>query len=177
MSEHLDQAAAPCCLGDVPTYRRILVALDGSALAESALPQVAMLAQQCGAAVTLLRVVTPRGPLVAEVPEGALQPSPPTELPPATDRVWREVAEYLGALQRRLGAEGLVVDCSQRGGRAADAIVAEARRVGADVILVATHGRGELGRQVLGSVADEVLRQAPCPVLILRPAQRATSQN
>jgi menaquinol-cytochrome c reductase iron-sulfur subunit len=158
-------------------YRRILVALDGSTLAECALPHVAMLAQVFGAAVTLLRVVTPRGPLVAEVPEGALQPSLPAPVPPASDVAWREVTEYLGILQARLRAEGIFAACSQCGGRAADAIVAEAQRVEADVIIVATHGRGELGRLVLGSVADEVLRRAPCPVLVLRPTDRTPSTS
>src|SRR5438045_417450 len=85
MSKHPSQAAVPCRLGTAPTYRRILVALDGSALAECSLPHVAMLAQRLGAAVTLLRVVTPRGPLVAEVPDGALHLSAPAQAPRQTD--------------------------------------------------------------------------------------------
>jgi len=177
MSEPPSQTAVPCRVSTAPTYRRILVALDGSALAESSLPHAAMLARQLGAAVTLLRVVTPRGPLAAEVPEGALQVSPPARVPPLMHPAWREVADYLGTLGTRLRAEGLVVDCSQREGQTVDALVAEAQRLGADLIVVATHGRGELGRLVLGSVADELLRRAPCPVLVLRQASRPAPQD
>ncbi|HSE94887.1 MAG TPA: universal stress protein [Methylomirabilota bacterium] len=60
-------------------------------------------------------------------------------------------------------ARGAVVD-----GVAHEAIVAEAERLGAEMIVMGTHGRGGLARFLLGSVADRVIRLAPCPVLTVR---------
>jgi hypothetical protein len=79
MSQPSSPAAAPSRGGPAPTYGRILVALDGSALAECSLPHAAMLARHLGAAVTLLRVVPPRGPLGCGSARGcvaAVSPSP-----------------------------------------------------------------------------------------------------
>lgn len=160
---------SPESQGAVSPYRRIVVALDGSERAERILPQVAMLARQFGAAVTLVRVITPPGPLVSEVPEGAVQDDRASSAPAAcTDRERCEAAGYLQALADHLRAEGLTVTCLESTGQAAEAIVEGARVVRADLIAMTTHGRSELARHVLGSVADDVLRRADCPVLLLR---------
>jgi nucleotide-binding universal stress UspA family protein len=54
----------------------------------------------------------------------------------------------------------------------ADAIIEYARRHSVDLIVVGTHGRGRIPRAVLGSVADRVVRQATCPVMVVRPGRR-----
>jgi nucleotide-binding universal stress UspA family protein len=146
-----------------------VVALDGSERAERILPQVAMLARQFGASVTLVRAITRPGPPVPEVPEGAIRGNRAAAAPtPCADRERGKTARYLSALADRLRAEGLMVDWLEAEGPAAAAIVQRARELGADLIAMTTHGRSELARHVLGSVADEVMRRADCPVLVLR---------
>ena len=90
---------------------------------------------------------------------------------------------YLEEVAGRLRAEGLQVEAVVRQGGAASAILAEAEATGADLLLVATEVRDGLARLVLGSVADELLRRAPCPVLFVRteapggaPAGQAPAQ-
>jgi nucleotide-binding universal stress UspA family protein len=60
-------------------------------------------------------------------------------------------------------------------GPPAKEIVRVARSVGADLVIVGTHGRRGVRRLVLGSVAEEVLRSAPCPVLVVRGKDWAAS--
>lgn len=139
-------------------YERILVALDGSERAERVLPYVAPLADKFGASVTLLRATTSVGMVVA----GDIDPTPLLE----AER--QEATAYLAALAARLAEVGLTVSTASPEGPAADALVEHARRTGADLIALTTHGRGGLGRLLFGSVADAVLRHAPCPVLLVR---------
>lgn len=145
-------------------YARVLVPLDGSELAEVALPHVVGAARPSNAAVVLLRVLPPLPPAV--LPEGTFVD---------WDQVQREaLAEaraYVEQVQRRLAAEGLTVTTEVRSGEAAGTIVETARELRADLIVMATHGRSGLGRWVLGSVADRVVRAAHVPVLLIRPAE------
>ena len=164
-----ERAADQQDLGSVTTYRRMAVALDGSERAERILPHVVLLAKQLHAVVTLLRVITPPGPLVPEVPEGATRCECRAGAPaPEHEQQRWETGLYLWAIADRLRAAGLTVDWLEAEGRAAEAIVAGARGIGADLIAMTTHGRSELGRHVLGSVADDVIHEADCPVLLLR---------
>jgi nucleotide-binding universal stress UspA family protein len=164
-----ERTEGPQDLGSLSSYRRIVVALDGSERAERILPHVVLLAQQFRAAVTLVRVVTPGGPLVPEVPDGAVVHGRTVHAPsPDAERQRWEAGHYVRALADRLRAEGLSVDWLEAEGPAAEAIVARARGLGADLIAMTTHGRSELARHMLGSVADAVVRQADCPILLLR---------
>jgi nucleotide-binding universal stress UspA family protein len=80
----------------------------------------------------------------------------------------QEAAAYLAALAQGLRGRGRDVEHVQPEGLVAEVIVAHADHTGAGLIAMTTHGRGGLGRLVLGSVADEVLRSACCPVLLVR---------
>jgi nucleotide-binding universal stress UspA family protein len=71
----------------------------------------------------------------------------------------------------RLEAAGVAVERRRLDGPAGESVVAAAREGGADLIAMTTHGRGGLGRLVMGSVADYVLQHAPCPVLLVRSTQ------
>jgi universal stress protein A len=62
-------------------------------------------------------------------------------------------------------------------GDPAESIVAAASSEGADLVIVGSHGRGALGRMLLGSVSDQVVRNAPCPVLVARTAQPAVPSS
>jgi nucleotide-binding universal stress UspA family protein len=135
---------------------KILVPLDGSALAESALGTAIDLATDRSATLMLLRAAEAH----------TLPGTDPTE---AQVQVVREAEEYLDAVAARLAAQGVKnVETSVWYGPADSAIVDAARLRKADLIVMSTHGRTGLGRLILGSVAESVLRGTTMPILLLR---------
>jgi nucleotide-binding universal stress UspA family protein len=145
---------------DVRTFEHGLVLLDGSDLAETILESAASLAQATGSRLTLTHVVSSRG--LSGV--GFLTPS--AHIIEALDRA----EEYLAAIALRLRADGIEVDtCVRVGDRPAPTIKRIAETLYADVIAIATHGYGGLKKAILGSVAEEILRSSPVPLLVRRP--------
>lgn len=138
---------------------KILVPLDGSALAEAALPRALELAQDSGAKVELLRAV-----------EASTLPGvDPTE---AQIKVVQEGETYLADVAARLRAGGVqAVETSVWYGPAAYAIVEAGQLHKADLIVMTTHGRSGLGRFILGSVAESVLRGTTVPIFLIRAAE------
>ena len=138
---------------------RILIPLDGSALAESALGKATELAGDGTATLMLLRAAEAR----------SLPGVDPTE---AQVEVVREAEEYLMGVAARLATEGIKrVETSVWYGPSASAIIDAARLRKADLIVMSTHGRSGLGRLILGSVAESVLRGTTTPILLLRAAE------
>lgn len=142
-------------------FEKILVPLDGSALAELALPTAAQLAKEQRGTVVLMRA--------AEAPwlsgEGVVE---------AQVAIVREAEEYLGALADRLrAAEGHEVDTSVWYGAPAASIIDAAKSQHADLIVMTSHGRSGLGRLILGSVAESVLRGTTTPILLVRATNAA----
>jgi nucleotide-binding universal stress UspA family protein len=136
---------------------KILVPLDGSPLAETALGPALDLASGWGASVLLLRAAEAHG----------LPGTDPTE---AQVEVVREAEEYLDSVTRRFrGAPTAGISTSVWYGAPAEAIAEAARFNRVDMIVMTTHGRSGLGRMFLGSVAESVLRSTPTPVLVLHP--------
>ncbi|RPH99758.1 MAG: universal stress protein, partial [Zetaproteobacteria bacterium] len=134
---------------------RILVPLDGSPLAEAVIPQVAELAALRKAEVVLLRV--------------ALAHTLPGADPVAAQvRAVDEAEAYLLRVERDLVARGLPVVRAVRYGRPAEEILDHARVGGVSLIAMSTHGRTGIRRWVLGSVAEQVARRSPVPVLLWR---------
>lgn len=125
-------------------YKRILVPLDGSPLAESILPEVAVLAGD-GAELILMRAV------------------PPTDLP----RWGTHAEQYVSALTRTLESKYARVLGLVRQGEPAGAIVDTAAEHRCDLIAMTTHGYGGLNRWIFGGVAERVVRHAPVPVLAM----------
>ncbi len=132
-------------------YHRILVALDGSALAEQALAHAAGLAERFGATLILLRVTAP--------PAGAVE---------ALDADRRDADRYLAGLYDRLTATGLRVHYQRPEGPPAALVLQHARQQDADLIALTPRGRSSKRTPTLGSVAAAVVRAAPCPVLLVR---------
>jgi nucleotide-binding universal stress UspA family protein len=143
----------------------ILVPLDGSALAEEALASVGLLAERPGARLHLLRVVEP--PSYTFYGEGyAYVPlDEAAELQGARD--------YLNEVAGRLVASGTSVEVEVTIGLPSAVIPRVAQEQQADVIAMATHGRGGLARLVLGSVATGTLQRAHVPLLLTRPTALA----
>jgi nucleotide-binding universal stress UspA family protein len=139
------------------TIDRVLVPLDGSPLAEMALPTaIELLGDRPDATLILLRAAEART-LPGIDPTGAQV------------AVVREAEEYLEAVAGRLRDDGIPqVKTSVWYGAAAPAIVQAARTAKADLIVMSTHGRSGLGRLVLGSIAESVLRGTRTPILLLR---------
>jgi nucleotide-binding universal stress UspA family protein len=135
--------------------KTILVPLDGSLLAELALAPAIDLARDKGAKLVLLRAA-----------EAHTTVADPTE---AQVAVVREAEEYLAGVRTRVLEDGLDdIETSVWYGPPAEAIVEAARYRLADLIVMSSHGRSGLGRLVLGSVAERVLRATPTPILLIR---------
>jgi len=137
------------------TYRTILVALDGSLLAERALPFARRLAVGTGACLVLARAVTARTD----------RPDPDAE---------GEAEAYLKRIVRQERGHGRT-HLAVLAGEPAPALLAYARSRAADLVVMATHGRSGLGRWLYGSVADAVLRGSELPVLLV-PAGGGTGE-
>lgn len=145
-------------------YRTIMVPLDGSDFSRQALPPAADLASRTGARVRLVCVHTglPPGP-GGTVPE---------ELARADDELAEEQRAMLESAAEELRSRGLEVEVGLERG----SVVGELERVAgeeADLVVMATHGRGPLTRLWLGSTADGLVRRCTEPVLLVRPREDA----
>ncbi|MBI4591538.1 MAG: universal stress protein [Candidatus Rokubacteria bacterium] len=138
---------------------KILVPLDGSSLAEAVLPKAVELAESSGARLLLLRAAEARVIPGADATEAQV-------------KVVTEAEDYLAQVGDRLAALGVKdVETSVWYGPAAYAIVEAARLHKVDLIAMTTHGRSGLGRFILGSVAESVLRGTTTPILLIRVAE------
>ena len=153
-------------------YKKILVTLDGSKLAELALSHVIEVAAH-GAQVHLLSVMAEdRVSEIAALASAMSQPvtTPREQWPPVhTSNDPRGIyarEDYLRQVSEWLEQVGLRVSVEVRPGNIVDTIVSVARD-GFDVVVMVTHGRTGLSRVALGSVAEGVLHRSPCPVLII----------
>lgn len=151
-------------------YQQIVVALDGSAEAERILPHVEALAKGFASKVELVWATESPEMIVAETlpvapPEEPVLPVDPL---PLVQQEHRDARSYLSDVAERLRARGISVSYEDPEGSPSDVILETASRLGADLIALTTHGRGAIGRLVLGSVAAEVVRRSACPVLMIR---------
>jgi len=148
-------------------YQRILVALDGSSLAECSLEHAKAIARGCNAAeVVLLHVVEP---LSASTLEALVEAG--SEL---TEKVElenkQEPINYLEKINAQLKKEGIHCRSVVIDGKAADEIMSYSEKNAIDLIIMTTHGRSGVSRWFFGSVADKVSRHAKVPVLLISPA-------
>ena len=144
-------------------FRRVLVALDGSNLAERALEAAAVLGSMDGATFELVQAIDPL-PVAVSI----YLPHTVELVEDAVEAEAERAGAYLERVRRALQHKGydastLVISDAEP----ARAILRHAEASGAHLIALGTHGRRGLGRVVLGSVADTVLRGASCPVLIV----------
>ncbi len=149
-------------------YRRILVPLDGSTLAEAALPHAVAVARRFEASLTLLQVVTTL-PVAAAIDAGATAGAETVMSVEALEASEQAAHEYLDQVTQRRELGDIPVQAKVVRGRPAREIARLARGEGVDLIVMSTHGRSGLGRLVFGSVADQVLRESGIPILLVRP--------
>jgi nucleotide-binding universal stress UspA family protein len=145
-------------------YRRILVAVDGSAASNKGLREALRLARAEGASVCLLHVVNEFPAFAAmDGMAGAV-----VDLVPALREGGKRVLAKAKAVAAKAGVPAKTLLSERIGGPAADPIVREARKQRADLIVLGTHGRRGVRRLVLGSDAEQVVRTASVPVLLVR---------
>lgn len=144
-------------------YNNILVPLDGSELAETALPHARALAHAFQSTITLISIIEP----VAVYPQPGMI-GPVLSVAVNVEDEMDNSKKYLNELKEQLENEGLTVDISVLGGDPASHICDYALSHGTDLIVMSTHGRSGIKRWVYGSVADRVLHGAKTPVLLVR---------
>jgi nucleotide-binding universal stress UspA family protein len=157
-------------------YTRILVTHDGSELASAAFPHAAYLARALGLPVVLLRVTDSATETLARMSSGWVPPNRTTAEIAATEaeRLRTAAVDALDRLSDDMRASGVErVNIEVAVGEAGPAIVDAVKRLRCDLIVTSTRGRSGLGRALLGSVADYVVRHSPVPVLIVRAADGA----
>jgi nucleotide-binding universal stress UspA family protein len=144
--------------------KKILVPLDGSVLAEAALAPAVELAMKTGAQMlVLLRAAEAHTMPMADPSEAQVT-------------AVRTAEEYLAGARERVVKAGFErVETSVWYGPPAEAIVEAAAFRKADLIVMSSHGRSGLGRLVLGSVAETVLRGTTVPILLIRPGNAPVS--
>jgi len=136
-------------------FRTFLVAVDRSEPALWAVAEAVRLAEPLGARVYLVHVVDPA---VSSSVELAFDE--PGRVPALIDAAQKLLDSFVERVPKDLAGQKLV-----REGRATVEIVEAAKEIAADLIVMGTHGRGAIGRVLLGSVAEAVVREAQCPVL------------
>lgn len=153
-------------------YERIVVPLDGSDLAEQALPDAEELARATGTPVHLLRVVDFPASSISYVYGGVME-SQAISMQLEDARAMAE--SYLDALARQIEEQGITVTSEVRQGVPVQELV-DAMSPG-DLFVLATHGRSGMARWFLGSVAEEITRRATVPVLLVRTSPTGASSR
>lgn len=151
-------------------YHQILVAFDGSPTSEKALDEAIRLARLTGARLRLLHVVDE----LSYVNGFETAMNYANEIVP----LMQAAGEKLLALGRKKAADkGVDADSVLivgGPGRIYEQVAEQARSVKADLIVVGSHGRRGIGRVLMGSDAEQIVRTAPVPVLVVRGAEDVT---
>jgi nucleotide-binding universal stress UspA family protein len=168
-------AARPALLQDrhsahASRVKNVLVPLDGSAFAEQAIPLALGIAEQCGAVLHLVHVLVPvdvLGPYDALYSAGA-----------SLAAIKREKRRYLRDLIEKISASSSALVASRViDGRAVSSSLHDVPGLDTDLVVMATHGRGTLGRFWSGSVAHSLLQRMSAPVILVRGADTPVTFN
>jgi nucleotide-binding universal stress UspA family protein len=140
-------------------YKRIVVPLDGSPLAEQALPHAMAQAAQFGADLILLKVMAPLPEVVFSAPAAVL----------SAEKMSAQLArDYLEEVAAGIREQGIAAEIATVEGEPYVEIIRYAEEQGASMIVVSTRGHSGFSRWLLGSVADRVVRGATVPVLLVQ---------
>ncbi len=145
-------------------YRKILVPLDGSKVAEGVLPHAKALAYSEGAELILLTV--------SANPALDYAFSDPSIARSAVEEQEQRSKKYINDIENQLKAAGFKTSTLLRVGSVADVILEVADELHVDVIAMSTHGRTGPARWLLGSIAERVVRNSEVPVLMIRAHAR-----
>lgn len=147
-------------------YKKLLVPLDGSSRAEEILPHSEEMARRHEAQIVFMQVVEP--PIIVQ--SGILQPDPfnMTLCNQEYERLIHEAEIYLERLKTQFLAKGIQSQTIVTTGPIVEAIIEVAENEKADLICIASHGRGGVARVFYGSVAAGILQRVDRPLLLIR---------
>src|SRR5271165_2261050 len=143
-------------------FKRILFATDFSEASERALAYAIAIARRCSSELSVVHVIPPE-------PRDQV---PLERLPRELNRRRLEAELQMKNIAERTGIDDLNPQLLLEQGRVWDVVASIIQREQVDLLVLGTHGRGGLKKLALGSVAEEVLRLAPCPVLTVGPHVR-----
>ncbi len=150
-------------------YEKILVPLDGSVLAERAIPHAGEIARGAGAEILLLQAIYLPMPVVPEpvlLTEGKI-----------LEEAAKATSEYLDRVGAQLKGGGHRVRTMVDERPPAEAILHVADRENVDLIVMSTHGRSGLSRLMMGSIAESVLRNTHRTVMLVKPERPADTEH
>ena len=150
------------------TYKRILVPVDGSPTSNAGLREAIRLARGEGAALRLVHVADQHYVAMMGVDSAAAI----EDLIAGVTQAGRRILRNAERLVRKAGLEPSTVLLETLTGPAADLIVRQAKKWGADLIVIGTHGRRGARRLLMGSDAEQIVRTSPVPVLLVRSPGR-----
>lgn len=179
----VDRASRPVEVGDASTLsppastgameamvKLIEVPLDGSPFGEQALPVALRLAEREHAELELVHVYE-------TLPPSRTQGAPPID-PGLDEALRKDRASYLEGVAERLGRSTSVpLTATLMDGPVGPTLVAHVASRRAELVVLATHGRGGLSRAWLGSVASDIVRHASAPLLLVRPTERGPREQ
>ena len=157
----LNPGTAALDAGPATSVRRILLATDLSPASEGATREALDLARDLRARLLIVSVIDPT---TRTIPGGRVE------------RIDQQRAARLASAQAVVARgrdEGVAASFLVWEGEPGPSIVEAAASEQVDMIVVGSHGRGAVGRLLIGSVSDYVVRNAPCPVLVVRPRPKA----
>jgi nucleotide-binding universal stress UspA family protein len=143
--------------------KRVLVTLDGTPASESVVENAITLGRETGAEIILMQVINPIIPVEYGAPVTAFT----FDLDKDLEERREAALDYLKKIEAKIEAEGIRCRCNIFVGNAAYEIVTYARKTHANLILMATHARGKFGQFLMGSVADQVVRETHLPVMLV----------
>ncbi len=153
-------------------YQRILVPVDGSETSNKALVAALQLARVTGGRVRLIHVVEELAYLSGYEEYGGYS----VELIKVMRETGTKVLNDGMAIAQAADVEADNLLYDNFGGRLAEVVADAAKQWNADLIVVGTHGRHGIGRMLLGSGAEQILRLAPVPVLVIRSGEGSSSK-
>lgn len=145
-------------------YKKILIAVDGSETSKKALDAALQMAKESGGRVQLIHVVNELSYFSGYESYGAQL----AEVIEIAQKVGHKILDDAMDAATVAGVAAERVFVKKYGEALGDSVAAAATRFGADLIVVGTHGRRGMGRLLLGSGAEQIIRFAPIPVLVVR---------
>ena len=156
-------------------YERIIVPLDGSDLAELALPHAVAIARGMSRPVHLIRVIdTSPLMMVSPIGSGVAQAAWAAAMK-GIDAEEKSAQDYLEEVERRVAADGLAVSWEVYRGQVAATLLDRIKPN--DLVTMTTHGRAGLSHWFFGSVAETLLRRSSAPILLIRASKTAPKTN
>ena len=150
-------------------FKKMLVCLDGSEIAEKILPYVREEALATGSKVTLLQVVIVPSGLTLDIPGFPAVPLHSSSMPEQLKKEDNTAKAYLKQIAQPIREQGIQVRCKTLIGSPGPTIISYANENNIDLIAIASHGHSGLRNVLLGSVAEYIVRESGLPILMIRP--------